>query len=757
MANLLHKRYEIISEITNKYANFNSKSLKYYNGIDTLHKKQNVLIEIYGLPENPDSQILAITYWEREVRLTRKALAIDNSESLLKLTDAFIDREKNQLVIVFKQFGKSLFGWIEEINDSSIFDNHDEKIRKQIWILILKLCKGLNSLHSGKILHRNINPTTIYYSEEADLPQLRFGGFAWGVYFYNLQDFQENLSYQNITHSIFNPFDLIHESNAFSFDIYSIGMIIAYIFCDNFPETKLSNLNEWKEAYQSVIIQIKNTDYFLFQEKDIILSCISDSKNHRYSSMQSLSDSINLLLANFESESLEIEELEITWWNDLESPFIKKMATSSINLPELLSNPNKWLKSAFSDSRIYATGVEEHPLVIIASNNSIYGLRPITTSTFHNEDIANLYLIWGRNARTLFRAVADKKPMYVVKNGFTYTNDRKKICIYWNRIHVKSRIELKKRKKEKSEEDLFQDSLSIMFEAEKQIDLKNMLKYKFLHSKPLEKKINGRIKQYAKILVYRNFDEDENPIGRAKKEIIDLLKEYKNDYGGIIELSPSNDPSSNWDNGREWKIIKIDEKKIKITIEREKYKRNKEIESEGVIRPSKMNRSLSLYRRKKFIIEDIKENHLLLSALLFPKLNTFYTGLEINQKNSIIEEILNTIPLFLVQGPPGCGKTWTASTVVAKIIERDPFARILISSKDHEPLDHLVESVVEKIPSSVDPYPIILRLISPDREKNYSKGDFILGFSKQYRTSQMMKKALTKIKTSLPASLLKDW
>ena len=68
------------------------------------------------------------------------------------------------------------------------------------------------------------------------------------------------------------------------------------------------------------------------------------------------------------------------------------------------------------------------------------GFNLISTNYFDNEDLANLYLIFGRNARKLFKAVVDKNPIHILKNGFTFTDDRKKICKYWKRIHVKSII-----------------------------------------------------------------------------------------------------------------------------------------------------------------------------------------------------------------------------------------------------------------------------------------------------------------------------
>ena len=54
-------------------------------------------------------------------------------------------------------------------------------------------------------------------------------------------------------------------------------------------------------------------------------------------------------------------------------------------------------------------------------------------------------------------------------------------------------------------------------------------------------------------------------------------------------------------------------------------------------------------------------------------------------------------PMQLIQGPPGTGKTWTSTRLIEDILHRNPSARILICSKEHLALDHLVETVRKSI------------------------------------------------------------
>jgi superfamily I DNA and/or RNA helicase len=58
--------------------------------------------------------------------------------------------------------------------------------------------------------------------------------------------------------------------------------------------------------------------------------------------------------------------------------------------------------------------------------------------------------------------------------------------------------------------------------------------------------------------------------------------------------------------------------------------------------------------------------------------------------------------IMAVQGPPGTGKTWTACHVIEDILTENPYARILVSAKEHLALDHLTNRIRETLDSSFD-------------------------------------------------------
>lgn len=79
-------------------------------------------------------------------------------------------------------------------------------------------------------------------------------------------------------------------------------------------------------------------------------------------------------------------------------------------------------------------------------------------------------------------------------------------------------------------------------------------------------------------------------------------------------------------------------------------------------------------------------------------------------KQDALREILATVPLFLLQGPPGVGKTYLAGDVVRRRFEEEPTNRILLSAQSNSAIDHLmseVEAIFRKLP--LDQRPLIVR------------------------------------------------
>ncbi|MHA1147755.1 MAG: AAA domain-containing protein [Promethearchaeota archaeon] len=742
------KRYSLGKKINSIFSIFSSDIIEEYQGFDNLHQRP-VIIKSFKIPKSKDAEILAITLWEREIRLTRKAMGLSGGSLLVPIIDAFIDKSLNKLFIITTLYGKSLEEWVNDGGGLWFLDDINQETRKEFWNLFNSFLNGVGALHQAKLLHRNINPGAIYYSVEDESNIIKLGGVTWSLYLHNLNLIPEQITKKKQSFSLFQAPELLHNkdlgksrANPFARDIFSLGMILCYVFYPEFPEIPPNNYSDWKKFYNQIINYfISSKSNFNNPEIELITSSISLNPTERPKTTFEFKRKIQAILESFEVETKQITERpKVNWYNLPESYFLRDLARStSIKIDEIISNPNKWLLEDFQNSVIYSTGIEDYPLILQNNKDMIFSLKPIFQKKYniHNKDIQSLNIIPTRRRSYILSVINKLSPIAILINSLQFSSDifYSDPLSLWRKLWSIAESECQKKKEVYTEEERFTESLKIMLEAEKELDSAYILQYrkKKVFRKPEDKVEKGTIE------ISLNFNKEMNRGDR--NSIIELLTEYKNRNGGIVELSASSTPSSSWNHRCEWVITEINRKELKCSIERQLKRKNKELSKEGTLRPFEMNLSLSLYKRKESVIERVKNNDLLLSALLNPRFRTFYLGLEHQTDDETVSSILNTIPMFLVQGPPGTGKTWVASTVVAKILENNPYSRILISSKDHHPLDHLVQAVIDKIPKNLDPQPIIIRAMSSDKKREYEANDFIIKYIDVNQTKKILEVA----------------
>ena len=124
-------------------------------------------------------------------------------------------------------------------------------------------------------------------------------------------------------------------------------------------------------------------------------------------------------------------------------------------------------------------------------------------------------------------------------------------------------------------------------------------------------------------------------------------------------------------------------------------------------------------------------------------------------KQDALSEIWAAIPLFLLQGPPGVGKTRLVRELVRRRLSEDSSARILLSAQSHDAVDHLLHEIAKDLPTLAD-HPIVIRSKSRDdkREKSvFDLAEQASGLAKRISESDLVKRLPVRLKAKIDALL----
>lgn len=114
-----------------------------------------------------------------------------------------------------------------------------------------------------------------------------------------------------------------------------------------------------------------------------------------------------------------------------------------------------------------------------------------------------------------------------------------------------------------------------------------------------------------------------------------------------------------------------------------------------------------LLQRKLKALRTLREHSELLQALARPRLVRRQSHDRWNldgladrldeSKMKALRELWAVLPLYLLQGPPGVGKTKLIQALVGARLGQDPTEKLLLTAQSHAAVDHLLEKVREEI------------------------------------------------------------
>ena len=92
-------------------------------------------------------------------------------------------------------------------------------------------------------------------------------------------------------------------------------------------------------------------------------------------------------------------------------------------------------------------------------------------------------------------------------------------------------------------------------------------------------------------------------------------------------------------------------------------------------------------------------------------------------KQDALKRLVSILPLFLVQGPPGVGKTRLVTELVRRRYAEDKTLRMLFTAQSHHAVDHLLDKIKEVFPPADPERPLLVRCRPKDSDRSPTEDD----------------------------------
>ncbi len=185
----------------------------------------------------------------------------------------------------------------------------------------------------------------------------------------------------------------------------------------------------------------------------------------------------------------------------------------------------------------------------------------------------------------------------------------------------------------------------------------------------------------------------------------------------------------------EWRFVRRDERDGQATFTFA-GKEPASPSNEAYLVPSGSVGAIRQFKRRIKALAALAEHQELLRMLTDPRgrlvdsqdrlddTDLFFAGLD-RAKQQALRDLTAILPLYLIQGPPGVGKTHLVGELVRRRFSEEPTSRLLLTAQSHAAIDHLMSALKPLLEPSEQGHtkPLVVRCRKRDKVGNVDPFD----------------------------------
>jgi hypothetical protein len=691
--------------------------------------------------EKPPSEVRRM--WDNDLRVMyRLSSSAGASGQLVVMMDAGIDATKHAMILVYEGWQHITLAQIlkdREQTDWLSFKNlRGRLVRRVLWNSLLRVARGLKSLHDQNLIHRNITPEAIWGRRNEGPESLRLSGFDWSARIGHSAKTSERSPWAT-------PPELKQVGYSFTSDWYGFGTTVTRCFY------KVEHLgHEAPDALAialSSVISRENPCNLEPLEKDFLKALTAPDRIDRLQRSSDILECIEKII-----EALDFGQKAK---NDGRRVLINldhknAQVIDAARKAGFLANPDDPFEAFDSDSPEHKVRLKD----FLADQLLNASLSWSVDGRQFELKCCSLFILGGKWMDYGDSKEQSWKAAKAHLNGTTRFLESVPAKGFDN-VHIEVELDRREvgRKIEPGSGYTAWDTFSPKADATQGLEHDSENLRQFLHaSNQFEillrdaelfkyKIVNCTEHQGSTKIIVVPVEEDRpsRKFFKADRKLTDYLQQEldsaKPDCDKVlltdsdslfVSRGGANSSNERFDVDKEqWTISEIDLEQETITLFRQKSQGTSSLFPEGYLRTRGHYGQIRLIERRKQSIDRLSSHAYLLRTLASPGFTPIDAGaselpwLQIEKggvidenKLSIIKDILRMRPMYALQGPPGTGKSTLVAHLLRQILEDDPMAQILVTAKDHAAVDVLLDKVIRQAykDAPAEQYPLTIRL-----------------------------------------------